>query len=114
MNHEIWQDPAMRPRQDVEKNVGVSARSNCCAVSAHEPEHHGEQQGMWTRAQVVAHIGFLQRRIAVFTTYRDECIAIGTRHGVIDAECDMREFDAQIAVLREVLQEEAPGPRVCG
>lgn len=45
----------------------------------------------------------LQSRITTWEAYRDECIRIGTRHGVIDAECDMREFEAQATLIQQLL-----------
>lgn len=58
---------------------------------------------MRTTDDISGEIRDLREQIAVFERYRDACIRRKDRHGVMDAEADMREMESRMHALEWVL-----------
>ncbi len=64
----------------------------------------GPQPGNLTVPTVSQRIGLLTMQLAVYTDYCKVCDQRNDRHGVIDAQCEMRELEARIDELERLLK----------
>lgn len=58
---------------------------------------------MRTIDDISGEIRDLREQVAAFEHYRDVCIRRHDRHGVMDAEADMREMESRVRALEWVL-----------